>query len=147
MLHTPALLLLAAIGKNERFYRFRLTVSCTTYGYILWDCVIHILIAGVLGVLSAYAAPATESRSELLGQKTNAKEERDNFDGEDEAVDNRRFRSVKISGMEKDKLFRGIKLSEDEKSMFTYKEDSKEDFEKRSQKKSRSSINVPYRWG
>ena len=85
----------------------------------------------------AYAAPATESRSELVGQKINAKEERYDLDKEEERVDNRRFRNVKISGTEEEH-FRDIKLS---------KKVSREDSEKRSEKKSRSSINVPYRWG
>ena len=106
------------------------------------------LIAGALVVLSAYAVPATGSRSELVGQKANAEEEHDDLDDVTEAVDKRRFRGVKLSGMENDKLFRGIKLSDNEKHMFIHEKVSKEGSEKRNQKKSRpSSINVPYRWG
>ena len=52
------------------------------------------LCVGALLVLSAYAAPATESRSELVGQKAN---ENDDLDDEDEAIEKRRFRGVKRS--------------------------------------------------
>ena len=70
-------------------------------------------------VLNAYAAPATESRSELIDQKTNAKEENDDLDDEDEAVEKRRFRGVKRSDNENV-----------EKSTSVQKEDSEENFEK-----------------
>ena len=72
------------------------------------------LIAGALVVLSAYAVPATGSRSELVGQKANTEEEREDLEEEDEAVDKRRFRGVKRSDNE-DVEHRTLVQAEDSK--------------------------------